>query len=105
MIIFAVSNAVGAYIHDCKLCALKTLFTDTYKCVIARLHMEDENEKLVSSLPVKVVFECVLLLYSSSVKSGERLAPISVVHVCSSSSVIHPVLQRLLFSLVQDCSP
>ena len=47
--IFGVSNIVGAYIHDRKLRALKTLFTDTYKCVIARLRMEDENEKLASS--------------------------------------------------------
>ncbi|KAK2183008.1 hypothetical protein NP493_328g05007 [Ridgeia piscesae] len=74
LIIFTVSNAVGMYIHDRKLCALKTLFSDTYKCVIARLHMEDENEKLekllLSVMPRHVAMEMKNDLRMSHHKKG-----------------------------------
>lgn len=50
MIIFICANVVGMLLHSLMERAQRRAFLDTRNCIAARLEMEDENEKLVSTV-------------------------------------------------------
>lgn len=47
--VFLCVNIVGIFVHNLMEHAQRKVFLDTRNCIAARLEMEDENEKLVSS--------------------------------------------------------
>ena len=48
VIIYIAINIVGIYILDRKEHAQRKAFNNTRSCIAGRLHMEDENEKMVT---------------------------------------------------------
>ena len=50
MLIFISVNLVGLFVHNLMEAAQRRAFLDTRNCIAARLEMEDENEKLVSTI-------------------------------------------------------
>lgn len=57
VIIFIAVNIVGIYIHDRREHAQRKVFNNIRACVAGRMHMEDENEKLVSMCsPISLSF-------------------------------------------------
>ena len=50
IIIFIAVNIVGIYIHDRREHAQRKVFNNIRACVAGRMHMEDDNEKLVRGL-------------------------------------------------------
>ncbi len=52
--LFVAVNVAGVYVHDRTEHARRKAFSDTRACVAARLDMEDENQKLVSSSSLRV---------------------------------------------------
>ena len=59
-LIFLAVNIAGVYIHDRTQHAQRKAFLDTRNCIAARLHMEDENEKLVRLHLTGHVYMCPL---------------------------------------------
>lgn len=50
VVVFLCVNIVGVFMHNLMEHAQRKAFLDTRNCIAARLEMEDENEKLVSSI-------------------------------------------------------
>jgi len=48
--VFLCVNIVGIFVHNLMEHAQRKVFLDTRNCIAARLEMEDENEKLVSTI-------------------------------------------------------
>jgi hypothetical protein len=49
VLLFVCVNLVGLFVHNLMEHAQRKAFLDTRNCIAARLEMEDENEKLVST--------------------------------------------------------
>lgn len=48
-VVAAAVNVAGVWLHQMMEAAQRKAFLDTRNCIAARLHMEDENDKLVST--------------------------------------------------------
>ena len=56
--IFLSVNVAGMFVHNLMEHAQRKVFLDTRNCIGARLEMEDENEKLVSSIRFSSMNHC-----------------------------------------------
>lgn len=56
-VVAAAVNVAGVWLHQMMEAAQRKAFLDTRNCIAARLHMEDENDKLVST---KRAVSCLL---------------------------------------------
>ena len=69
------ANLVGLFIHNLTEEGQRRAFLDTRDCIAARLEMEDENEKLVSTTLYLLLYSSVADPYSLNPNPAKNMIP------------------------------
>ena len=75
ILVLLAANLVGLFIHNLTEEGQRRAFLDTRDCIAARLEMEDENEKLVSTTLYLLLYSSVADPYSFNPNPAKNMIP------------------------------